>query len=295
LPFPGAEVRAASVNKPDSLVAAFAGAAAVINCAGPFADTSPAVIDAALHAGLSYVDVTAEQAVALAAFERDTQRAQDAGVAVVPAAGFYGGLGDLLATVAMGDWESADDIRIGIALDSWRPTRGTRLTIARNTGRHMVFADNEFQPPPAEPSTVHWSFPAPFGRLAMTELSVADQVTISRHLRVREIRAYLNEAPLADLRDPETPEPTPVDDRGRSGQAFLVEVIVRRGGEERRAAASGQDIYAVTAPIVVETVARILDGRAKATGVVPLGALVDADDALRALSPHHLTYPAPSR
>jgi hypothetical protein len=45
--------------------------------------------------------------------------------------------------------------------------------------------------------------------------------------------------------------PTSVDEHGRSAQTFLVDVVVRSGGTERRAVASGQDIYAVTAPLAI--------------------------------------------
>jgi hypothetical protein len=52
---------------------------------------------------------------------------------------------------------------------------------------------------------------------------------------------------------PDTPTPAPADERGRrrSARTFLVDVIVRSGGSERRAVASGRDIYAVTAPLAV--------------------------------------------
>jgi hypothetical protein len=50
----------------------------------------------------------------------------------------------------------------------------------------------------------------------------------------------------------------PADKRGRSAQEFLMEVEVRKGSEERCAIAAGRDIYAVTAPIVVEAAERIL-------------------------------------
>src|SRR4051812_3159164 len=54
---PGLDVRPASVDDPDSLDRALAGAAAVINCAGPFAVTAAPVIEAGLRAGIPYVDV----------------------------------------------------------------------------------------------------------------------------------------------------------------------------------------------------------------------------------------------
>jgi hypothetical protein len=89
-----------------------------------------------------------------------------------------------------------------------------------------------------------------------------------------------------DLAAPGASAPTPVDERGRSAQTFVVDVLVRSGGTERRAAATGQDIYAISAPLAVEAVERILTGRSRTTGVVSAGAAFDAPDFLRALSSH---------
>src|SRR5215471_11580254 len=137
---PAFETRVASIDDPASLDAALRGASLVINCAGPFLDTAAPVIEAALRARIHYLDVTAEQAVALAEFERFSDAACAAGVLIVPSMAFYGGLGDMLATAAMGDWPKADEIRIAVALDSWQPTLGTRLTGQRNTARRLVLA-----------------------------------------------------------------------------------------------------------------------------------------------------------
>src|SRR2546429_4255253 len=132
---PGSEGRVATVNGSPSLDRAMSGAVAVINCAGAFIDTAGPVIDAVLRASIHYLDVAAEQAAVLAVFERFASAARDAGVVVAPAMGFYGGLGDLLATAAMGEWDAVDEICIAIALDSWKPTRGTRLTGDRKSTR----------------------------------------------------------------------------------------------------------------------------------------------------------------
>jgi len=263
---PGLDVRVASVDDPASLDRAVSGVAAVINCAGPFIDTAAPVIEAALRAGIHYLDVAAEQAAVLAVFERFADAARDAGVVVAPAMAFYGGLGDLLATAAMGDWAEADEICIAMALDSWNPTRGTRLTGQRNPGQRFVFSNNRLEraePPPPR----MWQFPAPFGTQEVVGIALAETITISRHLRTPEIRAYMNLAPLGDLGDPDTPEPRVADERGRSSQTFLVDVIARRGSEERRAVVRGQDIYAVTAPIVVEATERVVAGVVAARGV----------------------------
>src|SRR5262249_49569278 len=141
---PELDVRVASVDDPASLDRAVSGVVAVINCAGPFIDTAAPVIEAALRAGIHYLDVAAEQAAVLAVFERFADAAGDAGV-VAPAMAFYGGLGDLLATAAMGDWAAVDEICIAIALDSWNPTRGTRLTGQRNPGQRFVFSNNRLE------------------------------------------------------------------------------------------------------------------------------------------------------
>jgi len=144
-------VRVATVDDPASLDRALSGAVAVINCAGPFIDTAAPVIDAALRASIHYLDVAAEQAAVLAVFERFANAARDAGVVVAPAMAFFGGLGDLLSTAAMGEWDAADEICIAVALDSWKPTLGTRLTGQRNPGRHFIFSNSRLErtdPPP---------------------------------------------------------------------------------------------------------------------------------------------------
>jgi short subunit dehydrogenase-like uncharacterized protein len=286
--YPTSELRVASADDPAALDAALRGARAVINCAGPFLDTAPPIIEAALRARAHYLDVTAEQPAALAAFERFAVDAAAAGVAVVPAMAFYGGLADLLATVAMAGLAEADDICIAIALDRWHPTRGTRLTGQRNTAPRVVVSNGNLQPLATPPPAPAWRFPEPFGLQAMASVPFSEIITISRHLKARETHTYLNLASLQDVRDPSTPAPTAADASGRSAQTFAMEVVARAGGQERRATARGRDIYAVTAPLVAEAAERILDGRARRAGVAAPGELFDARDFLAALAPHHL-------
>src|SRR5262249_18924930 len=274
---PGSEVLVATVEDRESLDRAVSSAAAVINCAGPFLDTARPIIDAALRAHIHYLDVAAEQAAVLGSFKEFADAARDAGVTVVPAMGFYGGLGDLLATAAMGDWAAADEILILVALDSWKPTRGTRVTGQRNPGRRFFFSNSKLErrdPPPA----CTWNFPPPFGQQEMEGLSFSETVAISQHLKTPEIRAYLNLSAIRDVRDPNTPTPIAADDSGRSSQVFLLEVVVRSGAAERRAVAHGRDIYAIAAPMVVEATERVVKGLVKRTGVVAAGEAFDARD-----------------
>jgi hypothetical protein len=95
----------------------------------------------------------------------------------------------------------------------------------------------------------------------------------------------MNLAPLRDLRNPAAPPPTAADDRGRSAPQFAVDVRVRRGDRNIRASASGRDIYAITAPVLVEALQRILDGRVRGGGAFAAGQAFDAGDFLAALAP----------
>ncbi|XRQ03025.1 saccharopine dehydrogenase NADP-binding domain-containing protein, partial [Actinomadura welshii] len=287
----GLEVRPASVDDPASLDAALAGAAAVVNAAGPFAVTAAPVIEAALRAGIPYVDVAAEIEANADTFAHFADRARAAGAVVVPAMAFYGGLGDLLATAAMGDWTAADEAHVAYGLSGWHPTAGTRAAGAvsrqRRDGRRVRHTSGRLEYRDDDPPTLEWPFPAPMGRRAVIgEFTMADVVTLPSHLDIPEVRTYMTVEAARDLSSPDTPEPAPADELGRSDQTFVVDVVVRSGGAERRATATGRDIYAVTAPLVVEAVDRILTGRTRAAGVASAGEIFDAPDFLRALSPH---------
>jgi saccharopine dehydrogenase-like NADP-dependent oxidoreductase len=289
--WPGAVVRPATVDDASSLDLALAGAAAVVNCAGPFAVTGGPVIEAALRAGIPYVDVAAEIEANAGTFADYAEAARRSGTLVVPAMAFYGGLGDLLVTAAMGEWRAADVVHVAYGLSSWRPTAGTRtagqVSQQRRSGRRVRFADGALQYHDDKVAEEDWLFPEPLGRRAViAEFTMADVVTIPSHLAVSEVRTYMSVAAARDLASQDTSAPEPTDALGRSDQTFVVDVLVRAGDVQRRATASGQDIYAVTAPLVAEAVQRILAGQTRTTGVASAGAMFDAADFLRALSPH---------
>jgi hypothetical protein len=280
--------RVAAIDDPAALAAAFADCAVVINCAGPFLDTAAPVIEAALRAGAHYLDVTAEQASALDVFERFDGPARAAGVAVIPAAGFYGGLADLLATSLLGDGGEADELTVAVALDRWWPTAGTRITGERNTVPRLVLADGRLAPLPLPAARSTWTFGTPHGEQAMVELPFSEVITISRHLRVRGLRAHLTQSSLDEIRDTRTPPPAVADALGRSAQRFEMVVQARQGESVRRATARGRDIYAVSAPLVVQAAQRLMRPDFARAGALALAQAVDAADFLRALAPVHL-------
>ncbi|SNS78568.1 saccharopine dehydrogenase family protein [Sphingopyxis indica] len=276
-------VRAATVDDGGSLDRAFDGVTVVINCAGPFLDTAGPVASAALRVGAHYLDVTAEQPSARATIDTFGAIAGEAGLVVMPAMGFYGGLGDLLATAAMGDWDAADEIRIGIALDSWHPTAGTRITGERNQARRQVVSQGSLVPVTLPPREMDWEFPAPVLVRPVVEVPFSEIVTISSHLRAAELHNYLSRNALEDVRSDATPAPKPTDETGRSAQRFLVEAVASKGGIVRRVAVRGRDIYAFSAPLVCEAAARLLDHRAETGGAMAPGAMFEPIEFLAAL------------
>ncbi|MEU4166543.1 saccharopine dehydrogenase NADP-binding domain-containing protein [Streptomyces sp. NPDC026665] len=289
--WPDLDVRPATVDDPASLDHALTGAAAVVNCAGPFATTAAPVIGAALRAGIPYVDVAAEIEANLDTFTHFAERARAAGAVIVPAMAFYGGFGDLLVTAAMGEWTRADEAHIAYGLSGWHPTAGTRAAGAvsreRRGGRRVRYTKGRLEYVHGDLPVLEWPFPEPTGpRAVLGEFSMADVVTVPRHVAVREVCTYMTVEAAGELAAPDTPAPSAADERGRSDQTFVVDVVVRSGGAERRAVARGRDIYAVTAPLVVEALDRILTGRTRTTGVASAGEIFDAPDFLRALSPH---------
>jgi hypothetical protein len=282
---PGLETRVASADDPAALDQALKGADAVVNAAGPFATTAAPVIEAALRAGIPYVDVAAEIEANADTFTHFSDRARAAGVTVLPAMAFFGGLGDLLVTAAMGDWTAADEVHIAYGLSSWQPTAGTLAAGAvsrdRRAGQRVRFTGGrlDYYSDASELPALDWDFPAPLGRrTVLAGFTMADVVTVPSHLAIPEVRTYMTSTAASDLAAGTT------DPGGRAAETFTVDVIVRNGAAERRLTATGRDIYAVSAPLAVEAVQRILDGRTRTTGVASAGRLFDASDFLAALS-----------
>ena len=278
--------RPATVDDADSLDRALDGAQTVINCAGPFVDTADAVAAAAMRSKIHYLDVCAEQLAASATLEKFHEPARKAGVSVVPSVAFYGGLPDLMATAALGQWDSADSIEILIGLDSWHPTTGTRITIGR-IGTLKVFTGGRLVPVPSSPTRANWVFGSQLGNQTLVEVPFSEMALIPRHVKTPEVRTYLNSLAVSDVQNPATPKPKAADATGRSRQRFVIEVEVRRGSEGRRAIMRVRDIYAITAPLVCEAAEHLLKGKLAAAGAYAPGEIFEAKAVLAALGPDY--------
>jgi short subunit dehydrogenase-like uncharacterized protein len=79
--------RVFSLANPEIVADAIEDAAVVLNCAGPFAETSAPLVDACLETGTHYLDITGEIGVFESIAERDAA-AENAGVTLMPGVGF---------------------------------------------------------------------------------------------------------------------------------------------------------------------------------------------------------------
>lgn len=283
--FPEDEARCATIEDARSLDIALRGASAVINCAGPFLDTGLPVLDAALRAKIPYVDVAAEQAAVKAMFDTRHASATAAGVPVVPAMAFYGGLADLMASAVIEEDETADEIEIAVGLDSWHPTLGTRLTGQRNNVPRVILQAGRLELLANPPRRGYWNFPEPIGRREVVAQPFTEVITLASHLRVDTITPWLNVEPLQDLRNTATPPPTSNHPTGRSDQQFVMDVLVRKRSQQRSVRVQGRDIYYVTAPMAVQAAMQLISGDSKYRhGVHSAGAMFHPRSFLQGLA-----------
>jgi uncharacterized protein YbjT (DUF2867 family) len=144
----GVEQRVADTDDHDALVAAFRECDAVINCAGPFTRSGPAVVRAAIAAGCHYVDTAGEQRYVREVFDSLDGDAARAGVSVLPAANDGCVPTDLLAgrlaAVARSLRLAVEErpFRPHLTLGRWRPGRpaGGRGRRRRPGGRRRASA-----------------------------------------------------------------------------------------------------------------------------------------------------------
>ncbi len=102
----------------------------VLHCAGPFAHTSQAMVDACLRTKTHYFDITGEVDVFESVARRDAE-AQAAGVMLLPGIGFDVVPSDCLAAHLHQRLPSATHLTLAFQAVS-RPSRGTATTMAEN-------------------------------------------------------------------------------------------------------------------------------------------------------------------
>jgi short subunit dehydrogenase-like uncharacterized protein len=274
---PDAEMAQAGLDDHAALSGAFAGCAAVINCAGPFITFGESVVRAAIAAGCHYVDISGEQLYLQRVFERFGQQAADAGVTVVPGVNDDGLPSSLIAHLAAE--RVAPVSELVIALDLTRsaaaPSRGTLRSALANLATFrdggLSFDDGTWHPGvPAQRESV--TFPGEPGPVPVVKFPLPGVATIPRHVPTSHVegvaRAVLVEAfSQITLELIDTVPDGPSQESRTATRWTVVAEATGADGRRARGVVSGPDTYGATAIIAVES-ARQLASQGARPGVL---------------------------
>ncbi|MFC4503655.1 MULTISPECIES: saccharopine dehydrogenase family protein [Streptomyces] len=293
---PDAERRVADTDDHDGLVAAFRGAEAVINCAGPFTVSGIPVIHAAVAAGCHYVDTSGEQLYLKQVFDTFSS---DTGVTIVPGANDDCLPGDLIAALAAARVAPVEEVVI--ALDLTRgtstPSRGTLRSALANlesfTTGGEVYDGGQWRPgvPVRRTSMIFPGSPEP---VPVVKFALPGVATAPRHLpanwvegvaRAELVPAFSSVTP--DLID-SLPE-GPTAEHRRTTKFVIVVHALGTDGRRARGVVEGTDTYGTTAVIAVEAARRLAADPPRPGALAPAQAY-DPTDFLNFLAPHAVTW-----
>jgi short subunit dehydrogenase-like uncharacterized protein len=129
----GVEYLAFSLDEDELIDTALEGMNAVVHCAGPFSHTFRPMIESCLRTGTHYLDITGEISVYQALADCD-QRAKEAGIMILPGAGFDVVPTDCLAAHLKSRLPTASDLTLAFRAIG-RPSRGTARSGIENLER----------------------------------------------------------------------------------------------------------------------------------------------------------------
>lgn len=262
----GPETRVVSSGDVDALVRALDDVKVLITCVGPFMELGDTAAEAAIRAGVHYIDSTGETPFIERLIERYDTRAKDAGITMAPALGFDEVPADSAATLACEGMSGAE-----LVLTYALPSSGSRGTLKSMVG---ILASGGNWISNGKPKTIHpgertrWSpMPPPLGPKQAVGFPLAEGRLAPLHLDLQTLETYVTSDPIqrnlirvglpalkligkaggdrllhtAIDRLPEGP-----NDRQREGK-WTILAEARSGDTWRNVAISGSDVYGLTA------------------------------------------------
>jgi len=278
--YPVHQLVVADMDNRALLEAVMSETAVIVNCAGPFLDTSEFLVELSISCNAHYIDISTEQMAVLNLFDKYAAKAKAAGTVVLPGVAFLGGLADLLSTVAHQQLEDADEIAIWTWLNFWCPTNGTRLTTIRDNYPKLICEQGHLRPFEQIKTPLIWHFPAPIGSRTMLIHPFSEVVSISTHLKVKKIFTYLNTDSFNEIRNTETQTLLTTSTNNESFQKFCMEVVVKKRERFCNILAYGKNLHAFSGDIIAAITERLLSGKNIKQGVCSLGEIFDAQDLL---------------
>lgn len=168
--FGGLPTRAFDIDRAD--VVALAGCQLFINAAGPFVYTAPVLAAACIAHGCHYLDI-ANESDSLRAVYRLNDRAADAGVVLLPGAGFGTTLSSCLVERVVRRLPDTTEIDIVLAPNSAGTGAGTQKTMIEGLRKGaMGLRNGTMQRLPLRANIVRRELP--FGRLTLIPAALGD-------------------------------------------------------------------------------------------------------------------------
>ena len=289
----GPETRVVSVGDVEGLTRALADVKVLITCVGPFMELGDTAAEAAVRAGVSYIDSTGESGFIEHLISRYDRRARDAGVTIAPAMGFDEVPADSAATLACEGMTDAE-----VVLTYALPTAGSRGTVRSTLG---IFSGqgswirDERPVPIAAGESTRWSpMPPPLGPKMAVGFPLAEGRLAPLHLDLRSLETYVTIDPLlrnlmrvglpimkivthfsvtqklANAVVDRLPE-GPNDSQRTGWWTILAEA--RTDDAWRNVAITGQDVYGVTAEFLTTGALKLAEKQADPGVVSPVQAV----------------------
>ena len=186
-----ADARRAEVGDVDALTAALADCKAIVTCVGPFRDLGDTAAEAAIRAGVHYVDSTGELDFVDRLIEHYGPRARAAGIVMAPSMGFDEVPSDVALSLAVEGLDEPEAV-VTYALPTHAST-GTLRTmvagIATSKGRWIRDGRSEQV---ATGSRRRWApMPPPLGPKLGVSVPLAEGRLAPLHLKLRSLELYM--------------------------------------------------------------------------------------------------------
>jgi short subunit dehydrogenase-like uncharacterized protein len=130
-----------SLTSPAEAAQQLQGISLVLNCAGPFSQTSSVMMQACMAAHAHYLDITGEIAVFESAHRLDAQ-AKEAGVMLCPGVGFDVVPSDCVALMLKRALPDAMQLALGFDMTAKNMSKGTATSLVESLGRNGMVRRN---------------------------------------------------------------------------------------------------------------------------------------------------------
>lgn len=262
------EWRAFNLDEPDCVAAGLSGHQLLLNCAGPFVNTYGPLIEACMAEGVHYLDITGEVPVCEALDRWDLQ-AKERDIVIMPAVGFDMVPGDCLGAMLQRGMPDATDLQVAYAFEGAITRGSVRTSILTFTPDVLVRRDGELI---ILPNPIHRSFDfgpqSSFRNVVCPAVTFGDISTTWRTTGIPNVTAFihmskqfLDLAQIAGEEDINRLPEGPDDAQLTTMKTYIVATVTNKAGDALAARLTTPQTYAITFPLAVECVRRVLEGR----------------------------------